>query len=699
EYPHYTGIPPKTVSAPDGAIEGVTGTRVRITVHCTQPLNERSRITLNPGTPNVQELPLAQAEPGKNDYQAMVTVGASSGTYHFALVNSDGLEGVPDATRTITAHPDLPPTISIVSPHQGTLAVRDDDMVPIKYRASDDFGVAKILVMITVDDKQIPPFQPIWDPTDRRNITGEYDLSVADILKQAGFDAAHHITYQFQAWDNCEPTAHSAMTVKQTLNISKGDIQSYEARLESHDANHLIQAINEAINRLNQADEPIARIAQADPARPLPAGERQMAENAKNLLTKTATDLTDSADDAMSSEMANMAAQAEDIAARPITDAAQSVAKAQLDADAGTQRQHDAAAAAQQVADARKQLQALLEDVKKTEQRSEAAHDLADAAKDQQKAAQDMAQHPDQVAKNQAEQKKADEELAKAMNEDPALKQDQAAQTTADKLAALLKKIDLLHDQQENASQATANQKAPDAAKIASAQKALNDQIAQFEKQQHDNLQSAQTKTPSDAQQDQIVADLNNNQTAPAGDKMQNAVNQLSDTAKKLQQASTTPQPFNSQQQNQLNADQQAQATAQATQTQAEQAATALNQETQQPAAGDATIDQAQQTAKAIGQQAQAMKPQGNDATDSRTNATQQAQKAAADITAAQTAATPADATKDMQQAAQELRHAANALVQAQQQSAAADKQAMQQQQAQSNQQAAAQALTLAQQQ
>jgi hypothetical protein len=698
EFPTYTGIAPKTVAAPDGAIDAVVGTKVLITVHSTQALNERSRLTFDPGMADAAEMPLALAEPGKTDYQVTLPV-RNNGTYHFVLINTDGLQATPDETRTITAHPDQPPTIAIVSPNLPTLSVRSDDIVPVIYKANDDYGVQKIKAMISVDDKEIGPFDLIFDPTDRRKIRGQYDLSVGYMLQQAKVQTAQRISYQFEAWDNRDPDPQTALSVKQTLLITEAAIHSYEAQLEENDSNKLIAAINVAITQLNNADPRVNQLHQADPALPLRAEDRQAAEDTKNLLTKTASDLTDAADDAFSSEMANVAAVAEDIASHPITDAAQDVAKAQLDADAGPQRQLDAAGATQQIADARKQLQALLVQVQKTEQRSEASRDLADAAHDQQKAAQDMANHPDQAAKNQQEQQKADQELQQAMNEDPGLKQDQQAQTTADKLAALQQKIDDLHSQQNAQSQATAQQKPPDASKIAAAQNALNQQIQKFENKQQNNLQQAQTTPPTADQQNQIVNDLNNNQTATAAQKMQDATNQLNTAAQKLQQAAATSQPFSPREQDKINADQQAQDAAKNTQTQAEQAATALNQQTQQPTAGDPSIKQAQQTAEDIQQQAQAMQPRGNDATDSRNNALQQAKQAAADAQAAQNAATPADATKDMQQSAQELRHAADDLVQARQQNTTADQQAMQQLQAQTKQQAAAQAQALAQQQ
>jgi hypothetical protein len=735
EYPTYTQIAPKTISAPDGAIEAVVGTKVRLTVHATQPLNERSQLTMDPGMPDAAELPLTLAAPGTTDYQATLLVH-DNGTYHFVLVNTDGLEGIADETRTITAHSDQPPTIAIVSPHTPSMSVRNDDTVPIRYKAGDDFGVQKIQALISVDDREVGPFNLIFDPADRRNINGQYNLSVAYMLQQANVQGAHRITYQFEAWDNRDPNPQTALSVKQSLLISQQPIQSYEARLAAKDANHLTEAINVAIDRLNHADEHVNQLQQADVTRPLRAGERETAERCKNLLTKTATDLTAAADDAFSSEMADVAAKAGDIAAHPITDAAQSVAKAQLDADAGTQRQQDVTTSGQRIADARTQLQALLSQVKNTEQRSEAARDLAQAAKDQEKVAQDMAKlaKEEQTAKNdqnpqnpqnaqnpqsqqnqqnqqaqqneqkdeqqlQKDEQKADQDVQQAMNEDPSVKQDSEAQKTADKLASLQKKIDDLHDQQEAQSQATAQQKAPDLSKIAAEQKVLNDQIKQFEQQQQNNLQQAKTTPPPDPQQNQIVSDLNNGQPSPAASNMQKAVDQLNNNAQQMQQASATTQPFTQAQQNKLDQDSQAQDTAKNDQSQAEQAATALNQQTQPPGANDPTVQQAQQAAQAIQQQAKSMTPQANAAADAQTSAEQEAQKATADAQAAASAQTPADATKDMQQAAQELRHAANDLVQAEQQNAAADKSAMAAQQAQAEQQAAAQAQALAQQQ
>ena len=110
------------------------------------------------------------------------------------------------------------------------MTVRPDDDVPVAFNASDDFGVAKIVALVQVDDK--PPEErdvPTPAGADRRQIDGQYVINVADALSRAGVDEAKTITYWLRVTDNRDPDPHSAQSAWQTLKVDKYQQLPYRA--------------------------------------------------------------------------------------------------------------------------------------------------------------------------------------------------------------------------------------------------------------------------------------------------------------------------------------------------------------------------------------------------------------------------------------------------------------------------------------
>jgi len=181
DYPPYARLDAKTVPNVDGDVRALQGTDVTLTLHATEPLDlapGKSQITVTEGT-RQRTLDLRALDGQPNVYEAKLTV-FNSGSYRIQLVNRHGLTNKDERPRAIAAELDQPPKVAITSP-DSQVTVRPDDDVPVAFKASDDFGVAKVVALVQVDDKPAEERDvPAPPDADRRQIDGQYLINVAD---------------------------------------------------------------------------------------------------------------------------------------------------------------------------------------------------------------------------------------------------------------------------------------------------------------------------------------------------------------------------------------------------------------------------------------------------------------------------------------------------------------------------------------
>ena len=723
EFPAYTGLPTRMDSDKDGTIEALVGTRVTLTVHTALPIvAEKSHVVLDQGTPEQLILPLKQAEPGKADYQATLVVN-HSGEYKINLTNEFDLTNKDEQPRSIVADPDEVPTIVIRAP-EPQITVRPDDTVPVKYLANDDFGVSKIEAILQIDDHE-PQTVPVkFKADDKRNVTGpSYRLAVADVLKSQNLENADHITYQLKVTDNRDPDPQFSFSTKQTLKINKNESQSYQAKTEQKIAQDLRQAIQKAINELNQEQQHVQSAKDHGPNDVLDEWSRKVLHQATEELPKTSSELSKAADEAMNTVFQDVAVTVKEVAEKPIRAAAEDAAQADLNVDSGQERQASAIKTVAEITDARTTLEKLLEKqaIEKDQRGAEAARDLAEAARKQQEAAdlmkpKDAAQQAaqpdaqpqqDQQAQARQKQQEANQKLHQAIDQAQAL-QDPKARETAQKLAELIRKVEDVEKQQQANAEQTEKQEAATqiqekANELAKQQEALNKDIEKAADQHKQALQQANANPPPKDQQNNIVKQLDQNQLQQAHDAMKNAANQLNQEAQQLQnQAKSDDLKVNPQQQDALNKDQQAQQNAQNEQNQANQAAQALNDQARQnevPKADNAAVKSAQQAAQDVARQAADAAKQADQQVATAKQAAQAAQDLAkADQQAADQAKQDAQAAPADQGAQQQAQAAAQAAQAAQQDAQAAQKAADQAEKGQEEAKAAAQDAAAAQQ-
>ena len=174
DYPAYSGMDARLVPNSDGSLRALQGTEVTLTVHAGDALDlapGRSRISVTEGS-RQRTLEFKPAPGQANVYEARVTV-FNSGSYRIHLVNGHGLANKDDQPRPIVADMDQPPKIAITAP-QSQVSVRPDDDVPVRFAASDDFGVASVRAVVQVDDKAPSEAEVRLSAPDRRRFEGEY---------------------------------------------------------------------------------------------------------------------------------------------------------------------------------------------------------------------------------------------------------------------------------------------------------------------------------------------------------------------------------------------------------------------------------------------------------------------------------------------------------------------------------------------
>jgi hypothetical protein len=705
DYPPYTQLPSNSVSASDGTIEAIAGTRVTLTIHANAPLvdkdEHKNQLLIDEDKPTRTTAPLAPL--AGNDDQASLVV-SRSGQYRIQLCNAFGLSNKDDQPRNIIAHFDQPPTITILSPTaaEGETA-RSDDIVPVRYLATDDFGVASIEVIVQVGEN--PPQEHVLPlPVgDHRQIKRTYLLDMSSILSDNTSESADRITYQFKATDNRDPDPQSAFSAKQTLIIDH-NAQSFTQREDERSARELNRAIDQAIDKLNQAEAKSAALRNNDPNNPLVDQNRENAQAAEQHLADAAKDLHDQAEQQEATPFANVAKKANDIADEPIQKAEENAAKAELAADRPEKRLADAVAAQEQIAKARDQLNQLRNDIQPAREQAEAQRDLQRAAQLQAEAAKGFAEHPADKARNEHHEREAMQKLQEAMQHNAALRDDHAQQV-AQRLADLANRIADLQNQQTRQQDQTAKQEQlaqtqDQANKLADQQKKLNDEIAQFAQQNKQPLNAAGAQPPDENSRNNIVATLVHNDLDNAANQMKQQADQLQQAGHQLRQQAQAHDPqLTPDEQATQQHDQQAAQAAEQEKEQANQAAHDLAQEAHQdqpPDANDAAEQQVAAAAAAIEQLADALHPTDPQAQQEAQAAHHDAAQAAQDAQAAEHAGDHADAKRNLNQASQELRRAARELARAAEDNTNADQANANEQQRQAADDAAEEAKQLA---
>ena len=154
QYPDYTKLPERTIEGSDGTIEGLRGSLIKLKL---QSLKNGYLPTINPvKSPEAEssKAPLVSTALENGTFQFEFTLDDGF-QYRFGLTDNDGLNLIESRVRQVLVKPDLPPNVSVDT--QGLqLELRDQDSLPIRWRADDDFGLERTDILIQTFGETTP---------------------------------------------------------------------------------------------------------------------------------------------------------------------------------------------------------------------------------------------------------------------------------------------------------------------------------------------------------------------------------------------------------------------------------------------------------------------------------------------------------------------------------------------------------------
>lgn len=176
QYPEYAGVPDRTISS--GQIAGLEGTKVRLEVECSMPL-DRAVFVWSPDAaaedaPTVskpdEETAAADQAAGSaalpEDAQRVELTAASdtkfhtsfmleeNGRYAIELYEKNGYREARPEIYEVRVTPDDPPEVALISP-SSDLVETNQASVEVAFTASDKLGLSKVEFVYQVDDQ--PP--------------------------------------------------------------------------------------------------------------------------------------------------------------------------------------------------------------------------------------------------------------------------------------------------------------------------------------------------------------------------------------------------------------------------------------------------------------------------------------------------------------------------------------------------------------
>ncbi len=539
-YPAYTKLSPKIDAGRDGAIDSLAGTEALITLHASQPLGAKSRLLVGEKTNDEQSILLMSL--GENKYQAKLIVSRTT-SYRADLVSSDGLSSRDDLLRPITARPDQPPTIAITSP-AAKITAPADDIVPVLFKASDDFGLMKLEAIVQIDG-QSPEMTDVAMVAGETKATGQWNLVLVDQLGKKKLRDANRIEYQLKVTDNRDPDPQVGFSAKQVIEIDHAFKETLAARQEAEAAKNLTAAIEKAIKELGEEKSRIKQVMKSSDKRIFSAIAKKDANALKNSVVKTDVDLKAVAAKSDEGPLSDVAEAAKQISEGPIEKAAEEIAAAILESDKIEDRQKDLAASAEHVDAAQKALQGLLEQVKVEAKQEELARSLHDMADHEKAIAQELAKPEKQQAdrgQTMRQQEALRQRLDELLNQNKELNSP-PARDAAQRNQQLVQKIEQLEEQQKRLDGLAEKQEAVKAAqeplnKLAEQQKELNKAINEFAKKEQDELKDAGAHTPAEQKLDNIVQALQKpDRTAEGNQQQRESANELKQAAQQLANA------------------------------------------------------------------------------------------------------------------------------------------------------------------
>ncbi len=269
EYPPYTGRRPFVERDAQGDIAAVAGTRVIVSAEADTPLTG-AKLRINNSDEHVEPLGVGPAGDGGGRCEFAIDLTADlKGTWTLQLVRSLGGRDFESVAleRRIEAVDDAAPTARIVGPDTTKLKLKRDDIVPVSYRLSDDFGLSGAELTLGIDGGKLDPIPlPLpGDPDDPdapvRHAAGRATLDLA-ALELTG---AKYLTFQLRTVDNLPPELagpQEGLSAVCTVELDS-DAASYVVQVQMAHELLLRQVLQQVLERLKEAKKHTAPLRDA----------------------------------------------------------------------------------------------------------------------------------------------------------------------------------------------------------------------------------------------------------------------------------------------------------------------------------------------------------------------------------------------------------------------------------------------------
>jgi len=405
EYPSYTGLAPRTMVKAKGDIVAPVGTQVSLTAHCNKSLGS-AELTL--GGKVMAPTRLTPDGDGCQATWAFVLEPGHSGPWSLTLRDAYSIESRTPPHK-VEIIPDAAPVIGIVEPQDAETRLRPDDRLPILYRVREDYGIAKVSLLVrsgSAKELSIATSLPQRSTLEEKTWVGRATLDLGSLQ----LPNVPRIEVLLDVQDTLpESLGGPQHALSQPIVIVlDGNAQNYSAQSAEKSIRKLQSVLGDALNQLKGAKGQIASVRPTldkQPLRLTPEGARAI-DTARNHSAEAEKLLNKASEETTETELADYARQAGEIASEHVTPARQAleliplahVKQEQVDQAKSTEEHVDAAIAA---------LEALIESVGEEQQRLAQARELAgklgDLADDQARLRQSTQKAEDPTEANSAD--------------------------------------------------------------------------------------------------------------------------------------------------------------------------------------------------------------------------------------------------------------------------------------------------------
>ena len=469
-FPEYTRLAPERLVDPRDLIEAPVGTRVTLSALCAQGSLD-ALLTLGDESLTVDRVAASDSHDGWS-YQWDVDLHPGlDDACRITLVSPHDVRSLPWKVQ-LRAIDDGPPIVELDVPAQQQLTVHPDQPVPVRFQASDDFGLT-VVQLITQKDAAEPIAIPLDLPPMCTDHNGETVVDPSEIKLTPG----ETLTVWLRVADNRPDSLGGPQWVdsrKVQILVSE-QAPPFATQVIRDQAERIDQRLDAAVEKLQTSSELARELAKSlDDALRDPDEARQddqaLADQATQLrqeidAAKQTLDELRSEDEAAAELFQPQLDSINDVAEQEVAEAQRQAQGIQLNDDAKQQGDHAKTAQEllDQATDTLKQVQAELrqrrEDLQLAAQVDRLAHQ-------QQRLAEKRGQQDEETARpQQPEQQKQQEKVARELRElvaqDPQA-QNAQMQRRADRAKRLANLAKDLQQQQEKIT----GQHDPEAAKL-----------------------------------------------------------------------------------------------------------------------------------------------------------------------------------------------------------------------------------------